>query len=132
MAPSRSRWLSSRTLLALLDEVHAVLDELGRRIARRHLDRERVVQQAIGERADLVGEGGGEQQVLALLGQHREHPADVADEAHVEHAVRLVEHESATCERSTARWLMWSSSRPGVATMMSTPLAQRVHLQAGG
>ena len=41
-------------LLALLDQVHAVLDELGGRVARRHLDGERIVQQAVRERADLL------------------------------------------------------------------------------
>ena len=45
------------------------------------------------ELADLVVERGREQQVLALLGQEREDLADVRDEAHVEHPVRLVEHE---------------------------------------
>ncbi len=47
----------------------------------------------MGERADLVREGRGEQQVLALLRQQREHALDVADEAHVEHAIGFVEHE---------------------------------------
>ena len=84
-----------RALLALRDQVHAVLDELGRRIARRDLDRERVAQQAVRERADLVRERRREQQVLAVRRQQREHAADVADEAHVEHAVGFVEDEVA-------------------------------------
>jgi hypothetical protein len=46
-----------------------------------------------GEGADLRREGRAEQQVLALLRQQREHALDVVDEAHVEHAVGLVEHE---------------------------------------
>jgi hypothetical protein len=52
-----------------------------------------VVQQAVGQGLDLVGEGGREQQVLALLGQQREDLLDVADEAHVEHAVGFVQHQ---------------------------------------
>ena len=46
-----------------------------------------------GQRPDLVGEGRGEQQVLAARRQQREDLADVADEAHVEHAVGLIEDE---------------------------------------
>ena len=47
----------------------------------------------LGELADVVGVGGREHEVLALLRQHLEHALDVADEAHVEHAVGFVEHE---------------------------------------
>jgi hypothetical protein len=47
----------------------------------------------VDQRLDLVGEGRGEQQVLALLGQQREDALDVADEAHVEHAVGFVQHQ---------------------------------------
>ena len=46
-----------------------------------------------GERADLVRERRREQQVLAARRQQREDLADVADEAHVEHPVGLVEDE---------------------------------------
>ena len=46
-----------------------------------------------GQAADLRREGGGEKQVLALRGEQREDLADVGDEAHVEHAIGLVEDE---------------------------------------
>jgi hypothetical protein len=50
--------------------------------------------------------------------------ADVADEAHVEHAVGLVEHEDLDRGRGDgALRPMWSSRRPGVATRTSTPPA---------
>ena len=52
-----------------------------------------LLQQAVGQRLDLVGEGRGKQQVLALLGQQREDLLDVADEAHVQHAVGFVQHQ---------------------------------------
>ena len=52
-----------------------------------------LAQEAARELADVVGVGRREHQVLALLRQHLEHALDVADEAHVEHAVRFVEHE---------------------------------------
>jgi hypothetical protein len=93
VAPFAQQVAQHGALVALLHQVHAVLDEFGRRVARRDLDGERIVQQAVGQRADLLGERRREQQVLAPRRQHREHAPDVADEAHVEHAVRLVEHE---------------------------------------
>ncbi len=43
--------------------------------------------------ADLVGEGGREEQVLALRREQGKDPPDVPDEAHVEHPVGLVEDE---------------------------------------
>ena len=51
------------------------------------------IEEAVGEPSDLVGERRREQQVLALGRQDREDLADVADEAHVQHPVRLVEDE---------------------------------------
>jgi hypothetical protein len=42
---------------------------------------------------DLVGEGRREQQGLALFRDQRDDFLDVADEAHVEHAVGFVEHQ---------------------------------------
>ena len=42
---------------------------------------------------DVAGIGGREQQVLTLLWQQGENPANVADKAHVQHAVRLVQHQ---------------------------------------
>ena len=52
-----------------------------------------LVEQARRQRADVVREGRREQQVLAARRQQLEDLADVADEAHVEHAVGLVEDE---------------------------------------
>ncbi len=80
-------------LAVAVDRVDALGDDLDRRVARRDLDHRRRVQQAVGEVFDLVGEGRREQQVLPLLRQQREDPLDVADEAHVEHPVGLVEDQ---------------------------------------
>jgi hypothetical protein len=77
----------------LVDGVDALADEVGGGIARRHLDQLRIAQQAVGEAADLVGEGGGEEQGLLLFRHQRENLPDVVDEAHVEHAVGFVQHE---------------------------------------
>jgi hypothetical protein len=74
-------------------QVHRLGDQLGGGVATGHFDEAGLMQQAVGEGLDLVREGGREQQVLALLGEHREDFLDVADEAHVEHAVGFVQHQ---------------------------------------
>ena len=53
----------------------------------------RALQHLVGEPLDLLREGGGEQQALTLGRQQREDALDVGDEAHVEHAVGLVQHQ---------------------------------------
>jgi hypothetical protein len=50
-------------------------------------------QQAVRQATDLGGERRREEQVLTSRRQKVEDLADVPDEAHVEHAVRLVEDE---------------------------------------
>ncbi len=67
--------------------------DFDRGVAAGDLDHRRRIEQAVGERLDLVGERCREEQVLASLRQQREDPLDVADEAHVEHPVRLVQNE---------------------------------------
>ena len=89
-----------------------------------------LLQDAAREIADLVGEGRREQQVLPLRRQQREQLRMVADEAHVEHAVGFVEHQHLDCATGRrVRCCRWSSRRPGVATRMSTPAAQRLDLR---
>ena len=62
-------------------------------LRRADLDADGCVEQLVRELADVVGERGREQQVLALLRQQRDDAADVGQETHVEHAVGFVEHE---------------------------------------
>ncbi|CAB3692178.1 hypothetical protein LMG26685_04845 [Achromobacter mucicolens] len=80
-------------LVVLLDHVHRLRDEFGGGVARGDRDFARIVQHAARESTDLVGERGREEQVLALLRQQGENLADVADEAHVQHAVGFVQHQ---------------------------------------
>ena len=80
-------------LVILLHAVGALLDQLDGRVARRHLDRQRVAQQALGERSNVVGVGRREQQVLPLRRQQLDDAPDVVNETHVEHAVRFIEHQ---------------------------------------
>ena len=80
-------------LLFLLHPVRALFDQFDRRIARRDLDRQGIVQQPLGQPANVVRVGGGEQQVLPLRRQQLDDLADVVDESHVEHAIGLIEHQ---------------------------------------
>ena len=80
-------------LLLAADRVNLLRDGVCRGVAASHLDQRRLVQQSIGQGLDLVAEGGAEQQALLPGRQQRQHLADVVDEAHVQHAVGLVEHE---------------------------------------
>ena len=59
----------------------------------RHRDADRVAQHLVCQLGDLPRHGRGEEQRLALGRQLGDDPADVVDEAHVEHAVGFVEHE---------------------------------------
>jgi hypothetical protein len=69
-------------------------DDLDRRVAPRDLDQAPGRSSSVvGEILDLVGERRREQQVLPFAGQQCEDPLDVADEAHVEHPVGLVQHQ---------------------------------------
>src|SRR5690606_10143263 len=82
-----------RRFLFLLDRMQLVLHGFGSGVARRDTDLLRLVQQAGGQFANVLGEGGREQQVLATRRQQTENLADVADKAHVEHAIGFVEDE---------------------------------------
>ncbi len=68
-------------------------DLLGGGIATRHFHFRRVVQQFFRQRFDVVGEGGGEQQILTTRRQFRQYATNIVDETHVEHAVRFVQHQ---------------------------------------
>ena len=107
-----------------------MLDELGWRIARRDFDGERIVQQALCQRADLVRERRRKEQVLSLLRQHREYAADVADEAHVEHAVGFVEHEVTDLREIHRALVDVVEQAAGGGDDDVDALAQRVQLRA--
>jgi hypothetical protein len=80
-------------LLFLLHAIRALFDQFDGRVARRDLDRQRIVQQPFGQAANVVRVGGGEQEILPFLRQQLDDLADVVDEAHVEHAIGLIEHQ---------------------------------------
>ena len=73
--------------------MHQLLDRLGSGIAPGDFDAHGIVQQPLGKPLDLVRVGGGEHQVLAPPRQQLDDPADVVDEAHVQHPIGLVEDQ---------------------------------------
>ena len=78
-------------------------------------------QHAVGERADLVGERGGEQQVLPRLGSSAMTRRTSGMNPMSSMRSASSSTKISTCEKSTLPWPWWSSRRPGVATRMSTP-----------
>ena len=80
-------------LAAAVDRMDDLPDGRHRGVAGRRVDRGRVAQQVLRERADRGRERGAEEQALALGRQQREDAPDVGDEAHVQHAIGLVEDE---------------------------------------
>ena len=83
-----------RALAILPYRMHALRDEFRFRVAPRDFHHHRVVQQAIGQGADVIGKSGRKQQVLSLRRQQREDALHVMDEAHVEHAVGFIQHQN--------------------------------------
>ena len=104
-----------------VDRMDDLLDEVDGGVLGRDLHRCGSVEKPFGQGADLAGEGGAEQQVLTSIRQQREDLPDVADEAHVEHAIRLVQDEDlhrAQVDGALARMV---EQAPGVATTISAP-----------
>jgi hypothetical protein len=82
-------------LLGRLGLQEELLDRVDRQRRRLDLDRLRVVQVALGKRADRARHGGAEQRRLAAVGRVGEDLLDVLQEPEVEHLVGLVEHDEA-------------------------------------
>ncbi len=116
-------------LLFLVHAVCALFDELDRRVARRDLDRQRIVQQTLGEPADIVRVSRREQEVLPLCGQQLDHATDVVDEAHVEHAVRFVEDQDLDLRQIERALLREIEQAPGGRDENVAARAQRGDLR---
>ena len=80
-------------LVGALDGAGALAHGVGSGADLADADLLRLVEHFLGQLADLVRHGGREQQRLALLRHGGDDGADVADKAHVEHPVGLVEDE---------------------------------------
>ena len=73
--------------------MNGLSDALHCGVARGDLHTLRVLQKVVGQVTNFVAEGGREQQALLFFGHHRQHFFHVMDEAHVQHAVSLVQHQ---------------------------------------
>jgi hypothetical protein len=91
--PRRDQVREQFALTLLVDGVNAVLHEGRRRVSFGDRDLGGILEQAVRELPDLARERGGEQQALLGLGKQLQHAPNGMNEPHVEHAVRLVEHE---------------------------------------
>ena len=108
-------------LVALLDEIQALVDALHRAGHGVHLHEGGVMQDACGQLLDLFGHGGAEHQVLALCGQLCDDLLHVMHKAHVQHPVGLVQHEDLEVRQVDMALSDKSFRRPGQAMRMSTP-----------
>ncbi|PNG84361.1 hypothetical protein CBL13_04227 [Pseudomonas putida] len=80
-------------LTLLVHRHQPLLDAGGRGVARAHFDTERVIQRQPRQHANLIGEGGGKQQRLALARQCRIHRLQLFGKAQVKHAVGFIQHQ---------------------------------------
>ena len=78
---------------ALADKQHALVDRFCRTAHAGHFDPDGVGENGFGQLDNAVGHRGAEEQTLSLFWQHGDHPADVVDEAHVEHGVGFVQDQ---------------------------------------
>jgi hypothetical protein len=101
--------------------VHVLRDKGDRLVAARHFDRRGIVLELLGELADLVGERGREEQRLALLRKQRDDALDVGMKPMSSMRSASSRTRICTLPRFTAFCPTRSSSRPGVATRISTP-----------
>ena len=106
MQVARAHEVGEQLPLAVgVDEIGDLLDRLRGRDGGRDVDRLGVVRNVLASEPHLAVEGGREEQVLALGREHGHDASDVVDEAHVQHAVGLVEDEHldlAEVERAAA------------------------------
>ena len=116
-------------LVLLGDAERDLFDTFGRGVARGDLDAHRVAQHARRELTDVVRVGGREHQVLALRRQHLEDALDRMDEAHVEHAVGLVEHEMLDVREIRRALLHEVDEAARRRDQQVAALAQPVHLR---
>ena len=113
----------------LVDRVRDLGDELDRHIAPRDFNRYGVAHEARRERAHVLGKSRREEQVLPFRGQQCQHAADVVDEAHVEHAVGLVQDEDLDLAQVDGLLLHVIEQAPGRRDDDVDPAAQLLDLR---
>ena len=86
-----------RQFVGLVDQIVALLDSGDGHLLALDSDRLWLAQVAIGQAADFGWYGGRQQRRLAISRRGAEDRLDVFDEAHAQHLVGLVEHDSPHC-----------------------------------
>ena len=75
------------------DGVKRMIDGRGRRALGTDLDSLGIPETPRREAADFLGNRSGKKQGLALLGTGLDNPAHIGKEAHVQHAINLIENQ---------------------------------------
>src|SRR6478736_2809034 len=86
-------FLEHAALVRGLDHVHGLVDALRGGRNRSHVDAHRIDQNLTRQAFDIARHGGREEQRLALLGELLQNALHVRQEAHVEHAIGLVQNQ---------------------------------------
>ncbi len=94
------------------------------------LNRDRIAQDAVRQLADVIRHGGREEQRLALDRHQFEDAADVGQEAHVAHAVGLVQHQHLDLRQVDAALGDQVEQASGAGDDDLGAAAQRLHLRA--
>jgi hypothetical protein len=116
--------------LALGFHLVKALHDLGHLRVAVDADLHRIALELVAQRADLVGERGREQVGLALARRVLDHATHVVGEAHVEHAVGLVEHEHAQRREFNTSFFQMFQNSPGRADDDLRHVHQRFDLHA--
>ena len=111
-------------LVALGNLVVDLLDLRDGHLFGLHGDQLRRAHVARGQAPDHQRHRGGEEGSLAIARDPTEDPLDVGHEAHVQHAVRLVEDQQRTPSKCKVPRPMWSRMRPGVPTTICAPASR--------
>ncbi len=116
-------------LALLVHGIDLLRHRFGSGIAPGDFDAGRVAEQAVGQGLDFRRKGGREEQVLPLLGQQREDAPNIADKAHVEHAVGLIEDENLHMRQIHAALLHMVQQSPGGGDQDIHTAAELLHLR---
>ena len=91
---SQQQFLKERAFATLVDAVKFLVNAFNGRALRCHLNPHRVrAQNRRGKLCNIVRHGRAEEQVLPILRQQCYHLTDIVNEAHIQHAIRFVQHE---------------------------------------
>mmetsp|Transcript_4387 Transcript_4387/g.12437 ORF Transcript_4387/g.12437 Transcript_4387/m.12437 type:complete len:211 (+) Transcript_4387:364-996(+) len=89
----RDQMRQKRRFPLVRDHIGLLVNPVCRRIARRHLHLHRIMQHGVRELLYVRRIRRREEQILALGRHQLQNLLNVVDEAHVQHAIRLVQHQ---------------------------------------